>query len=150
MYEESLANEIEFHLDSEYFASKCIPGWMVRPRSISWSKGIKKISNEIIYDISYLSGLFTAGGRDFKGTSKETRRKREGDSDPRVSIEILISLQIIAKTVYIRVQFSKYVTIVSNMSNHEELENTPEMIYQHCLWFYAYKMTLLYDFNTWK
>ena len=121
---------------------------MVRPRSISWSKGIKKISNEVIYDISYLSGLFTAGGRDFKGTSKETRRKREGDSDPRVPIGILISLQIFAKTVYIRVQFSKYVTIVSNISNHEELENTPEMIYQHCLRFYAYKMTLLYDFNT--
>ena len=121
---------------------------MVRPRNISWSKRIKNISNEVIYDISYLSGLFTVGGRDFKGTSKETRRKREGDSDPRVSIEILISLQIIAKTVYIRVQFSKYVTIVSNMSNHEELENIPEMIYQHCLRFYAYKMTLLYDFNT--
>ena len=121
---------------------------MVRPKNISWSKTIKKISNEVIYDILYLSGLFTAGGRDFKGTSKETKRKRVGDSDPQVPIEILISLQSIAKTGYIRVQFSKYVTIVSNMSNHEELENTPEMIYQHCLMFYGYKMTLLYDFNT--
>ena len=82
------------------------------------------------------------------GTLKGLQRKREGYSDPREPIGILISLQIIAKTVYIRVQFSKYVTIVSNMTNHEELENIPEMIYQHCLRFYAYKMTLLYDFNT--
>ena len=38
----------------------------------------QEISNEVTYDFLHLSGSFPMCGRDFKGDSMETRRKREG------------------------------------------------------------------------
>ena len=61
--------------------------------------------------------------------------------------QTLIPLLIIAKTVIISGQFSKYSVIARDLPNHEELKNVREKIFQHYLRFQAYRMTLLYIFT---